>query len=214
MRSIALALSMLLSLASSANALPKKLPPVDQCSADPSFSKFLSGLKQAVATKDKRAFIAMLSPHVLVNFGGAAGPKAFEDSWDFDPSNNNDGIWAQLRKMLPLGCARDKNARIIPSLAIQFDPDSDEQVFEAMLVVAPGAKLRGTPEPDSPALATLSWDVVTAVDQGGDFQTKVRLADGREGYMHDDELYSPLNYRMVVEKLRGKWMITAFVAGD
>ncbi len=32
--------------------------------------------------------------------------------------------------------------------------------------------------------------------------------------MHDDELYSPLNYRMVVEKLRGKWMITAFIAGD
>ncbi len=68
--------------------------------------------------------------------------------------------------MLPLGCARDKGARIIPSLAIQFDPDSDEQVFEAMVVVSPGAKLRGSPEPDGPALATLSWDVVTAVDPG------------------------------------------------
>jgi len=116
--------------------------------------------------------------------------------------------------MLPLGCARDKDARIIPSLAIQFDPDSDQQVFEAMVVTSPGAKLRRGPEPDSPSLAILSWDVVTAVDQAGGLQTKVRLADGREGYMLDTELYGPLDYRMIVEKLRGKWMITAFVAGD
>lgn len=45
-------------------------------------------------------------------------------------------------------------------------------------------------------------------------QTKVKLADGREGWIADDELYEPVGYRMVVEKLRGKWMITAFVAGD
>ncbi len=173
----------------------------------------MAGLKRAVAKKDKKALIAMLSPHVLVHFGGAAGPKAFEETWNFGP-NDDDGIWSQLRRMLPLGCARDKGARIIPSLAIQFDPDSDEQIFEAMVVVSPGAKLRGSPKPDGPTLATLSWDVVTAVDQARDFQTKVRLADGREGYMHDEELYSPLNYRMVVEKLRGKWVITAFIAGD
>src|SRR5262249_22307803 len=130
---------MLLPLAAPANALPKKLPPVDQCSGDPAFSKFLSGLKQAVARNDRKALVSMLSPHVLVHFGGAAGPKAFEESWSFDP-RDNDGIWAQLRRMLPLGCARDKSARIIPSLAIQFDPDSDEQVFEAMVVVSKGAK--------------------------------------------------------------------------
>ena len=200
-------------LASPGHALPKKLPPVDQCSADPGFAKFLGGLKRAVAKRDKKALLGMLSPGVLVNFGGASGPNAFEENWDFDPSSN-DSIWAQLDRMLPLGCAKDQQARIIPSLAIQFDPDSDEQVFEAMVVVSPGAKLRKGPEPDSAALATLSWDVVTAVDQASDLQTKVRLADGREGYMHDTDLYSPLNYRMVVEKLRGKWMITAFVAGD
>ena len=148
-----------------------------------------------------------------MNFGGASGPKAFEEAWDFDP-RSNDSIWTRLRQMLPLGCARDKDARIIPSLAIQFDPDSDQQVFEAMVVTSPGAKLRRGPEHDSPSLATLSWDVVTAVDQAGDLQTKVRLPDGREGYMLDAELYSPLDYRMIVEKLRGKWMITAFVAGD
>jgi len=212
-RSVALALSLLLLLPTAAQALPKKLPPVDQCSGDPSFAKFLAGLKQAVTKKDKKALLANLSPHVLVNFGGAAGPRAFAEAWDFDP-NDNDGIWSQLERMLPLGCARDQKARIIPSLAIQFDPDTDEQVFEAMVVVSPGAKLRSRPEPDSPVVTSLAWDVVMAVDQGGDLQTKVRLADGREGYLLDDELYSPLNYRMVVEKLRGRWMITAFVAGD
>ncbi|HVU29105.1 MAG TPA: SH3 domain-containing protein [Sphingomicrobium sp.] len=213
MRNRLLALVVLLGLGAPASALPKKLPPVDQCSADPGFSKFLANLRRTVAKKDKKALLAMLSPRVLVNFGGASGPSAFEQSWSFD-ANDNDGIWAQLERILPLGCARDGSARVIPSLAIQFDPEGDEEVFEAMVVVAKGAKLRSGPETDSPALAILSWDVVTAIDEASDLQTKVRLEDGREGYMFDDELYSPLNYRMVVEKLRGSWMITAFVAGD
>ena len=82
------------------------------------------------------------------------------------------------------------------------------------MVVSPGAKLRGSPEPRRPRPRDPVVGCGDSSRPGRDSQTKVRLADGREGYMHDDELYSPLNYRMVVEKLRGKWMITAFIAGD
>ena len=49
---------------------------------------------------------------------------------------------------------------MIPSLAGQFDSDQDEDVFELSVVVGPGAKLRKALAKDSPAIATLSWDVV------------------------------------------------------
>ena len=95
MRRFALALLPLILIASASHALPKRLPPVDQCSGDPSFAKFRARLQQAVVKRDRKAFLAMLSPHVLVNFGGASGPKAFAENWDFDP-HSNDSIWAQL----------------------------------------------------------------------------------------------------------------------
>ena len=42
----------------------------------------------------------------------------------------------------------------------------------------------------------------------------MRPRDGREGWLRANELRSPLDYRAVAEKRKGKWMITAFVAGD
>jgi len=187
------------------------MPPVDECLGDPGFVKFRNHLQQVVERRDKKALLALLSPYVIVNFGGMRGPEAFAAKWDFDP-RSHDSIWNRLEIMLRLGCAIDQGARVIPSLAVRFDPG--DEVFDVMIVAKQGAQLRGGPEPGDPAIATLAWDVVKVVDQSGDLQTKVRIADGREGWMFDDDLYSPLNYRMVVEKLRDQWLITAFVAGD
>jgi hypothetical protein len=89
-----------------------------------------------------------------------------------------------------------------------------EDPLGKFVAVGPAAELRKGPEYDSPIIARLTWDVVTATNNIGDVQTGVRLADGREGWMSDTDLYSPLGYRMVVEKRDGKWMITALVAGD
>jgi hypothetical protein len=209
--SIALTLAALLSAVAPV-PLPARLPPVDQCASDPSFVKFRNALNEAVARKDKDALLAMLSPHVLVNFGGASGPDAFAGSWDLSP--DADEIWKLLRTMLGMGCARDQGARIIPSLSIQLDPYfGDDSLFDKRLAF-PGAKVMKEPSDERTTFATLSWEFVEALDTSADLQTRVRLADGREGWIADDELYEPVGYRMVVEKLRGKWMITAFVAGD
>jgi hypothetical protein len=102
----------------------------------------------------------------------------------------------------------------MPSLAGQFDGDSDVDVFELSVVTAPGARLRKSPDIDGAAIATLAWDIVRPIANEGDAWTKVRLKDGREGWLLADELRSPLDYRAVAEKRKGEWMITAFVAGD
>lgn len=81
---IALALSMVLTPAA-ATVLPDKLPLVDQCSKDATFAAFRAKLEHAAQSKDRKALLALLSPHVLVNFGGASGPSAFAVSWDLSP---------------------------------------------------------------------------------------------------------------------------------
>ena len=76
------------------------------------------------------------------------------------------------------------------------------------------AKLRKIAAKDGPAIATLSWDVVRPLSNEGETQTKVRLKDGREGWLWAKEVRAPIDYRASIEKRKGKWMITAFVAGD
>ena len=42
----------------------------------------------------------------------------------------------------------------------------------------------------------------------------VEIPDGRKGFVRRDQTVNPLGYRAVFEKRGGKWLITAFVAGD
>jgi hypothetical protein len=196
-------------IASPAAAFPARIPPIDQCRGDPSFAKFLAGLKRMVAKKDRAAFLALLAPDVLVDFGGGTGPKAFEDQWKFDPAEYGN-LWDQLETMFKLGCARDGGSRIIPSLPMQVQED----VGIEWVLILPGAKLYKMAGELSAKPQTAPWTVATVTTRVSDTMTGVRLPDGREGYIPDDLVYEPVGYRMIIEKHQGKWMITAFVAGD
>jgi hypothetical protein len=201
-------------MALAAAATPARLPPVDQCSRDPGFKVFHSSLKQAVAKRDGPALMKLLAPDVLINFGGENGRAAFAKQWEVNSAKSE--VWKQLDAILPLGCVRVEQARVIPSLAGQFDYDEDADVFELAVVVSPAAKLRKTSAANSDVMATLSWDVVRPIANEGEAQTqtKVRLNDGREGWLWTKEVRAPIDYRATMEKRKGKWMITAFVAGD
>lgn len=208
-RRIALALALLLLIPSPAAAFPARIPPIDQCKGDPGFTKFLAGLKHTAAKKDRAALLALLAPDVLVNFGGGTGPKAFEEEWKFEPLEPGN-VWDQLETMLKMGCAKDGGSQIIPSLSMQVEQDV---AFE-WVVILPGAKLYKAVGELSPRPQTMAWTVATVTSRVSDTMTGVRLPDGREGYIPDDLTYEPIGYRMIIEKHGGKWMITAFVAGD
>lgn len=215
MRSLALAflISCALSAPLGAKGLPRTLPPVDQCKGDKSFTQFRSALKTIVAKKDHDAFVKLLAPDVIVNFGGAAGPAAFQEQWNFEERDDPEGIWSLLKTMLTLGCARDGGVRVIPSLTNQLGPYADD-VTDEVAVILPGAKLYKETGVESGNPKIIPRTLAAVTSRAGDLVTGVRLPDGRNGFIADGELYEPLGYRMVVEKRRGNWTITAFVAGD
>jgi hypothetical protein len=208
-RAIALVLALLVS--TPAATRPSTLPPIDQCSKDADFAAFLGELKRVTVARDRNAFLALLSDDVTVDFGGGSGRDAFAKSWSFDPGEHGN-IWEWLDRMLGMGCARVDGARVIPSLIEQVDTE-DGNAFDMRLVL-PGAKLFREPANEGTASDVPAWTVVDAINTGGDMWTGVRLADGRKGWISDDDLYEPLGYRMTIEKRGSKWMITAFVAGD
>lgn len=208
-----MSLLLALLLAGSAPA-PTRLPPTDQCASEPGFGKFRDALKRAVDARDGDDLLALLAPDVLVNFGGESGRDAFARQWDLKAGVPDD-LWKQLGAILVLGCAKSTGALVMPSLAMQFDSDADEDVFDKMVVISSATALRALPDAASAPVASLSWDVVTALERRHqDDWVRVQLADGRKGWVATSTLRSPLDYRAIFEKRGGRWMITAFVAGD
>jgi hypothetical protein len=197
-------------LLQSASPGPDRLPPVEQCQAEPGLSQFRADLHRAVVRKDQRALIAMLADDVEVNFGGDRGPELFAANWKFDEPVESH-VWAELREALDFGCAPSGDAFVAPSFVTQF-PDALDP-FDT-IIARPGAWLRRGRQDSAEGRVQLDWHLATVTDDSHSDWLGVKLIDGRRGFVRRGETISPLDYRLVFEKRAGQWLITAFVAGD
>lgn len=190
----------------------RRIPPVDQCASDPSFAAFRDQLRQAIARKDRAYLLAILADDILVDLGGGAGREAFLEAWDLDQPETSP-VWAELGEALRLGCIRDPGqGNWSPSIFMSGDIDDP---FGTALAIHPGTTLHARPDPASPVLATLDWDLVTIVEWNGeDPWQRVQTAAGREGYVRSIDLRSPADYRAGFREIEGRWRMTTFVAGD
>ena len=187
-----------------------RLPPIDQCTDDPSFTQFRNELSLAVEHKDAEALLGLMDDAVVLTFGGRRGKAEFRNCWLANPTER-DKLWSELGEVLSLGCAVKGYSRVFPSMFAQAD-DLDE--FETW-IAKPGARLRARPALSGRVLAKLSWDVLTEAEpwDGGEW-IAVRTSDGRRGHVHRSAVRSPIDYRLVVEQRGADWRITYFVAGD
>lgn len=203
-------LALLLLLASPPADRPR-LPPVDKCAVAPGFAAFREELLGVIARRDVKQLLALSDENIMLSFGGHFGHEAMRKMWQLDrPAAST--IWAELGEALSLGCALTDGGAVAPSMAHNFPADFD--VFEVMIAVKPAA-LRAAPSDSARAIGTLDWDLLTIEDWDPDRRwTKVRLQDGRTGFVRTDAVRSPIDYRAIFERKGGKWRMTAFVAGD
>jgi hypothetical protein len=189
-----------------------RLPPVDQCAADPSFAAFRTQLVQAIVGKDRAYLLSILSDDILVDLGGGTGQAAFVEAWHLDDPETS-AVWDELGEVLRLGCIQDpEQGNWSPSM---FASGEIDDPFGTALVIRPSASLYAAPDANSPRVATLGWDLVSVVEWNGqDSWQRVQLADGREGYARSADLRSPVDYRAGFRRIDGRWRITVFIAGD
>jgi hypothetical protein len=197
-------------LLAQAAPIAERLPPVEQCAAQAGFEDFRSRLKEVVARKDERALLAMLADDVEVNFGGDYGPALFATNWKFDEAGESH-VWIELQEALSRGCAPSGDALVAPSFVAHFPQQLD--AFETVMIV-PGAQLRGAPIESAAGTRRLDWHLAQVTEDRDQQWLGVRLIDGRSGFVRRNQTVNPLDYRLVFEKRSGRWMITAFVAGD
>ena len=197
-------------LAFQPEAIPPRLPPVELCASEAGFSSFRSRLNDIIEKKDERSLLAMLSDDVEVNFGGDRGPALFAANWKFDERGESH-VWAELEAAMKLGCSPTGDALIAPSFVSRFPDGLD--AFETV-IVRPGTQLRADRSDAVKGLGRLDWHLARVTDNGDPAWLGVEILDGHKGFVRRDQTVNPLGYRAVFEKRGGKWLITAFVAGD
>jgi hypothetical protein len=197
-----------------AEARARAIPPNDECVADRDFARYRAELLDVLARRDAEALRPLVAENVFFSFGGGEGRADFFTEWGLaDPLRS--GLWTELAETLMLGCAREGETMVAPFAFARW-PEFDG--IGMSYLALPGAELYARPARYTDPIARLAWDVVEEVGSDGDETEsgwrRVRLADGRTGYVNEAELRIDIDYRAIFERRGERWALATFVAGD
>jgi hypothetical protein len=213
-----LCLLVILAFTQIVNAQVGKLYPVDEAAKDPSFFAFRARLLKAIHKKDASFLLSIVDPKIANNFGGDDGLTQFKRIWH--PERPTSPVWTELLAVLVLGGKFDKDQSFAAPYLFNSFPEQFD-AFEHGAVIEDGVRVRREPNTRGTVIRTLSFDIVKL---GGGVNRRnpgekrewvlVELTDGQRGYVASEYIRSPIDYRAIFEKKNGKWIMTAFIAGD
>ena len=198
-----------------------RLRPVDESQKDPSFHAFRQKLLEAISRKDAKFLLSIVDPNIQISFGGEEGIQAFRDLWK--PEDVDSEIWNTLAGLLRLGgtFGESTNEFWAPYVFSRFPDDYDGFDFSA--ITAKDVAVRSESNDKAAIITSLSYDIVlnlSGSDSPGPRNkadtswVRIRLSDGREGFVSAQFIRSPTDYRAGFKKTNGKWRLTLLVAGD
>ena len=208
-------------LALSAHAADKilRLAPMDEGSGDASFLNFRNELKAIISRKDAAALMKHVAPNVTNSFGGGWGAADFKKTWKLgDPKSL---VWRALSIVVEHGGNFDNKTTFSAPYVFSAWPDDADPYF-TVAVVVPNAVLRAAPRADGAIVRRLNHDLLEVLKSAGKSQheagandwDEVKDAGGKHGFVPASEVRSPVDYRAIFEKRKGKWVLTTFIAGD
>jgi len=202
----------------------RKLLPVDEAAKDPTFKAFRDALIDAVKRKDTQFILGVVAPNILNDFGGGNGIQNFKTKWRLGKTEESK-LWAELDTVLSMGGSfRVEEGKktfwapyVYSAWPDEFDCGEDAQCYA---VTGDHVNARREPSSTAPIVASLSYDIVKSkIEDTGSKKTpdgwiKVIVPGGATGYVATRFLRSPGDYRAGFAKVKGKWLMTAFIAGD
>lgn len=184
-------------------AAPRRLCPVDEASRDESFATFRRELAAAVEQNNEARLLTLVDPAVRTSFGGDGGHAAFKSHWKD----------AQLDKILRLGGTfrgRGDEASFWAPYVYSAWPEGVD-AFQHVAAIRAGVPIRRNPSADAETVATVDWAILEVRPSESQSREWVRV---KEGWVHADDVHSPVGYRAGFSKRSGRWLLDALVAGD
>lgn len=189
-----------------------KLLPVDEAARDPEFFAFRAQLQAAVARHDAEAVLAAVDPSIRTSFGTGGGIADLRKKWNLSGADSR--LWDELGTVLAFGGAFREGGLFAAPYVFARWPDRFDS-FEHVAVLGKNVRVRAAPGSQGRILTALSFDVVRLAAPATDSEwTRIKLRDGRTGYISSRYVRSPVDYRALFNKVDGRWRMTAFVAGD
>ena len=217
-------IALLLFLAAAMGAPPslsqeRTLEPVDEAGKDASWTGFRKRLIGALEKRDRSFVLSVLSQNVRNGSDSPRGIAEFRKQWLLDADDSP--LWSELRSALSLGSAwltREQKPRELcaPYVLAKWPPDLDP--ITNGVVTAREAIAKAEPSSDAQTLATLSYHVLPVIDWEVDDRdpaskqkwVKLRLLDGKEGYVPEEQMRSPIEHAACFIRTENGWRLTVF----
>ncbi len=198
----------------------KLVPAVDAAASNANWNRFKSRLLQALSKHDQK-FVRGIIDSKIRNTSETAGSAEFERLWE--PQSAESPLWSELSKVLFLGGVYVKNDGGVTEYCMPYVYYNwpAEAPPEAGAIIAKQVLLKAQPSAAAPTLNTLSYDVVTVLDwdvadaapDGKQHWVKVS-GSGKEGYVPEEQIRSPLEYRACFVNKNAAWRMTGFEVGE
>ena len=199
---------------------------VDEGDQQPSFASYRMTLLDSVIKRDIDTIVASAAPDIKLDFGGGEGRTEFRNrltvsaedfgqEYAYLADEHREQYWAALEDVLRLGGVFTRPDTFEAPYTWVVKLDDSEDAFSTGFVIGSAVPMRERASKYGNVVTTLDEDVVTILEggKGTDFR-EVELADGRKGFVHKDNLRSAIDYRAIFENRGGRWLMTAFLAGD
>ena len=187
------------------------LRPFDDGDTRPGFAAFRREVRAIVARRDVEALMRLAHPDIKISFGGDDGLEAFR-AVIVDPDHD---FWAEFGTILSMG-GRFEGDDSFTAPYVFSDWPSQFDAFSCVAVVGRSVAVRRAPRVSAPRVATLDYRIVEAMPEAQPVAgwTRVRLADGRAGFIATRYVRSPIDHRARFVFENGRWQLVFYVAGD
>jgi hypothetical protein len=220
MKTIQILLLFVLFSATAAFAQERYVKPVDEAKKDASFFAFREKVIAAVKKKDSAFILSIVDPQIKNSFGGDDGLANFKKIWKLNTSGSK--FWETFTPVIMNGGSfikGTKNTQFFAPYTFSGFPD-DIDAFDYSAIFGNNVNLRKAAGTNSEVTGSLSYNIVkvdwdNSVKAGEDYKwLKVTTLGGKTGFVNADYVRSSIDYRAGFDKIKGKWKMTAFIAGD
>lgn len=188
------------------------LKPVDTAAKDPSFLAFRTQLLKTIERKDAKALLAVVHKDIKASFGMENGIEDFKKMWGLNKPATSQ-LWSELSKVLKMGGSfSNKTTFIAPYVFSEWPGDKD--AFENWAVIAKDVNIRAKPSTSAAVLKKVSYEILPIEFSENEKWVTVKLGNGKKGYIASQYIRSSVDYRAFFEKIKGRWQMTVFIAGD
>ncbi|MGH8616411.1 MAG: hypothetical protein ACREUW_01870 [Burkholderiales bacterium] len=200
----------------------RKLEPVDEGAADPTWQQFRNRLMAALERKDAKAVLGTLDPKVRNGEGRPDGVAEFRKAWDFD--KNPGSLYTELRRLLSLGSVyvreeKKPAALCAPYVTFKWPDDVDPLNHGAVLVR--DALVKTKPGNRSDTVTTLGHDLVEVTDweivdedpKSPQKWVKIVTRAG-PGYLPEEQVRSAVEHRACFRRGANGWRMIVLLSGE